>query len=489
MLLSTCFKEKGDIAMYEYLFPSKIIKFENAQNTKNLLQKQDLQISIAEAHVTIFEKDSYVILDFGKELCGGIRILTKVSGDPRSKFVSNTTKVRVRFGESLTECCSDIGGEKNATNDHSLRDFEAYLPSLSDISLGDSGFRFVRLDFFDKISIKAIVAKSKILKRKVAFKYDGQDKLIKQIYIAAKRTVDLCASSGYVWDGVKRDRLVWIGDMHPETLALTTLYGRVKELENSLEFVRNQTPLPNWMNNFPMYSMWWIIILADYYAVTGEKDFIRRQLDYLQGLVAQMNNCVSITGQLNYPSYFVDWPTHKKPDELDGARAINIYAANKAVALLKEFEMDTVGAELLREKLLKIEIKPQTSKQVTALKYMATGILTEEDKVRLVEGGAKGMSTFMSYYILKAVASFDKECAISMMKEYYGAMLDKGATTFFEDFDMEWVENSCRIDEFPQKNQRDIHGDFGDHCYKGFRHSLCHGWSAGVLQFIKEECN
>ena len=120
---------------------------------------------------------------------------------------------------------------------------------------------------------------------------------------------------------------------------------------------------------------------------------------------------------------------------------------------------------------------------------MATGVLTEADKVRLTEGGAKGMSTFMSYYILKAVASFDKEVAVSMMKEYYGAMLDKGATTFFEDFDVEWAENSCRIDEFPQKHQRDLHADFGAYCYKGFRHSLCHGWSAGVLQFIKEECN
>jgi len=474
--------------MTEYLFPAKIISWENAENVKNLLQKQDLQISIAEGPATVFEKGGYVVLDFGKELCGGIRILTYYAGDPRPPFYTNTAKVRVRFGESLTECCSEIGGEKNATNDHALRDFESCLPSLSDTTLGDSGFRFVRLDFFDRVQIKTVAAESKILKKKTVYKYNGRDKLIRQIYAAAKRTVDLCASSGYVWDGVKRDRLVWIGDMHPQTLALTTLYGRVKELETSLDFVRKQTPLPNWMNNFPMYSMWWIIILADYYAATGNKEFISRQLDYLQGLVAQMNNCVSTSGELNYPFYFVDWPTHNTCDEPEGARAINTYAANKAITLLKEFEMDSGGAELLREKLLKIEIKPRTSKQVTALKYMATGMLTEEDKARLMEGGARGMSTFMSYYILTAVASFNKEAAIGMMKEYYGAMLDKGATTFFEDFNLEWAENSCRIDEFPKEDQRDIHGDFGAHCYVGFRHSLCHGWSAGVLQFIKEAC-
>jgi hypothetical protein len=74
-----------------------------------------------------------------------------------------------------------------------------------------------------------------------------------------------------------------------------------------------------------------------------------------------------------------------------------------------------------------------------------------------------------------------------MMKEYCGGMLSVGATTFFEDFDIDWLENSCRIDRFPKKGQKDIHGDFGRFCYTGFRHSLCHGWSAGVITFIEEE--
>ena len=115
--------------------------------------------------------------------------------------------------------------------------------------------------------------------------------------------------------------------------------------------------------------------------------------------------------------------------------------------------------------------------------------LSDADREKLVSGGAQGMSTFMSYYILKAVASFDKKTAIDMMKEYYGGMLSKGATTFWEDFDLAWMEGSNRIDAFPQEGQKDIHGDFGAYCYKGFRHSLCHGWSAGVLAFIQEEAD
>jgi hypothetical protein len=275
--------------------------------------------------------------------------------------------------------------------------------------------------------------------------------------------------------------------MHPEMLALTTLYGRMPEIERSLDFIREQTRLPEWMNAMPSYSLWWIIILADYYKKTGRKSFITRQLDYLEKLIVQLDPCIKESGELNYPSYFVDWPTHDKEDEIDGVRAINIIAIKKSIELLKAFERDTSLAQKLLERLLKIEILPKTSKQVTALKFFATE-LTEEDKARLVSGGASGMSTFMSYYILKAVASFDKVRAIEMMKEYYGAMLDKGATTFWEDFDMAWSENSCRIDQIPTDGMKDVHGDFGAFCYIGYRHSLCHGWSAGVIRFIFEEC-
>jgi hypothetical protein len=32
--------------------------------------------------------------------------------------------------------------------------------------------------------------------------------------------------------------------------------------------------------------------------------------------------------------------------------------------------------------------------------------------------------------------------------------------------------------------QDDLHGDFGAHCYIGFRHSLCHGWAGGPTAWL-----
>ncbi|MBR4942546.1 MAG: alpha-L-rhamnosidase, partial [Clostridia bacterium] len=61
-----------------------------------------------------------------------------------------------------------------------------------------------------------------------------------------------------------------------------------------------------------------------------------------------------------------------------------------------------------------------------------------------------------------------------------------GATTFWEDFDLSWLDNCYRIDEMPQEGKKDVHGDYGAFCYLSYRHSLCHGWSAGVIPYLVE---
>ena len=97
------------------------------------------------------------------------------------------------------------------------------------------------------------------------------------------------------------------------------------------------------------------------------------------------------------------------------------------------------------------------------------------------------MSTFMSYYILSAAANTaGMDSAQDMLREYYGAMLDAGATTFWEDFDLDWVREGARIDKLLEPGEYDIHGDNGRYCYTGLRHSLCHGWSAGPAAFLAE---
>lgn len=465
--------------MKHMVFPSSVVVTGgNWKNTETFLIKKELQIGLNETNVANVE-DGFVVLDFGRELAGGIRILTYGA--------DKDLKVRITLGESLSEAMSHLS-EKGSCNDHSTRDAVMELGTLSDMTFFCSGFRFARLEFFGKATIKAIVASCREYENpNVIYEYCGGDEQTKKIFDTARRTVDLCMTSGYLWDGIKRDRLVWIGDMHPEMLAVTALYGRSEIVERSLDFVKEQSPLPLWMNGMPSYSVWWIIILADYCKATKCMDYAKKQLDYLISLLAQIDAHIAENGDMQFPSYFVDWPTHDEPDEKSGVRALNIIAQKKAKELLVLFDKDASVCDKILKKLKKQPIIVKKAKQVVALKFFAEGYLDESDTNLLLCGGAKGMSTFMSYYILKAAAeTADTPTAEKMMKDYYGAMLKMGATTFWEDFDVEWTENACPIDKLPEKGQRDIHGDFGKFCYKGFRHSLCHGWSSGVIAFIKE---
>ena len=101
--------------------------------------------------------------------------------------------------------------------------------------------------------------------------------------------------------------------------------------------------------------------------------------------------------------------------------------------------------------------------------------------------GARRMSTFYGYYVLQARAKAgDYQGALDCIRQYWGAMLDLGATTFWEDFDLDWTANAGRIDELVPAGKKDIHGDFGNYCYKGFRHSLCHGWASGPTAWLSE---
>ena len=87
---------------------------------------------------------------------------------------------------------------------------------------------------------------------------------------------------------------------------------------------------------------------------------------------------------------------------------------------------------------------------------------------------------------------------LDCIRDYWGGMLQLGATTFWEDFDVDWMENAARIDELPQAAAEagqsaegelarvDVHGTYGGFCYQGYRHSLCHGWASGATPWLSE---
>jgi hypothetical protein len=105
----------------------------------------------------------------------------------------------------------------------------------------------------------------------------------------------------------------------------------------------------------------------------------------------------------------------------------------------------------------------------------------------LAVNGAGNFSTFYGYYMLQAKAKAgDYKGALANIREFWGGMLKLGATTFWEDFNLDWTTNAARIDELVSEGKKDIHGEYGAYCYVGFRHSLAHGWASGPTPWLTE---
>ena len=431
-----------------------------------------------------------ILLDFGSELVGSLELLVSKASNP------DGVHVRIRFGESASEAITPIA-EKNATNDHATRDMSVLLTRWSQQTVGYTGYRFVYIELEDEDAwIDLAAVRGIFTYRDIPYlgSFGCENKRLEQIYKVSAYTVHLCMQN-MLWDGIKRDRLVWIGDTHPEMLAIRSVFGESEVVDEALTYISKTNRLPEWPNKHTTYGYWYLMILWDWYWYTGKEELVWELKNYWKGLTELLISQVHEENEelLNEEEFkcgfFIDWPTKGTEEAKAGTYALfrlALLSSAKLCELTGESELEKCClevAELLSQK----ELPHNNRKQIVALMKLAGMLDSETAGAVLTKDGGKGMSTFMSYYILSAVidtAGIDP--ALEMMEEYYGAMLDAGATTFWEDFDLEWVREGARIDELPSQDGYDIHGDNGRFCYQGMRHSLCHGWSAGPAAILPE---
>ena len=500
--------QQRDSRVREYLPPVRIVWQQESgliQGADHLLLPGNGQSDLANRTIckmtSTDKQHPAILLDFGKELQGGLQIVT---GMPASH---EPVAIRVRFGESVSEAMCEIDGVNGATNDHAMRDFTIRLPWLGVMEVGNSGFRFVRIDLLDDsadLHLKEVRAISTF--RDIPYKgsFRCNDERLNKIWQTGAYTVHLNMQE-YLWDGIKRDRLVWVGDLHPEVMTVNTVFGYNEVVPKSLDLIRDITPLPEWMNGISSYSIWWLLIHRDWYYYHGDLAYLKEQKPYMTALLRYLISKVDADGVEKLDgNRFLDWPSNANPTAINaGLQALMVQAmkaGNELCTVLGEnalasecqamMEKMVKAAPKVTKPLLKSGVAPDApgSKQAASLLALA-GLMKPEEANRkyLSVNGPKGFSTFYGYYMLRAMAAADDyQGAIDVIRQYWGAMIDLGATTFWEDFNMEWLPDASRIDELVPAGKKDIHGDYGAYCYKGFRHSLCHGWASGPTSWLSE---
>jgi hypothetical protein len=490
-------RTQPDTRIRTYITPKRIV-WKNTDDESvirdagNLLKPGIGQSILGSEHVCrLISNDTdrpAILLDFGKELQGGLQIVT---GQGPGAMPVN---VRIRLGESVSEAMCDIDGKNGASNDHAMRDFKISLPWLGVTEIGNSGFRFVRIDLLDantELQLKEV--RAIFVHKDIPFKgsFRCNDERLNIIWNTGAYTVYLNMQE-YLWDGIKRDRLVWLGDMHPEVMSVNTVFGYDEVVPKSLDLIRDATPVPQWMNGISSYSLWWIIIHRDWYYYQGNKDYLLEQKPYLTRLMNHLLTKIDKKGREQLDgNRFLDWPSNDNQQGVNaGLQALMVMTMDcgeELFTILEDVDMATKckdTAKLLRKN------KPAHNHSKQGASLMALAGLMDARKANkevLSVGGSKNFSTFYGYYMLRAMAKAgDYTGALNRIREYWGGMLDLGATTFWEDFDIDWMNNAARIDEPVPEGKVDVHGSYGNYCYKYFRHSLCHGWASGPTSWLSE---
>ena len=475
-----------------YLTPKRVVAtYGDVEHEKNLLIELDNQITLGGGVGCTLRNGSdgenaKIVLDFGIVFNGSVRFhVWSVKGE------NNRVNARVRFGESVMEALSPLG-EKNTTNDHANRDEIINFGFFSGNETNESGFRFVCIELLDKnaaITFKAV--KGVMIYRDLDYigSFECDDMELNRIWDVAAYTMHLNMQE-YLWDGTKRDRLVWAGDMHTEVMSVLACFGDEDVVEKSLDLVRNDTPLGSWMNGISTYSIWWMLCHYEWYMHHGKKDYLEEQYAYMKNLLDMLLTYIDENGSERLPERrFIDWPTND--DDVAkhaGIQSVLKMAMEKGAFLMRELD-DAEQAEKCEDgarRLAKHIPECGGTKQAASLLALSglEDAVSMNDKF-LKPGGGHGYSTFFGYYILAAKSmAGDYDGAIADIKEYWGGMLKMGATTFWEDFDLNWLENAAPIDEIVPEGKIDIHGDYGAYCYIKFRHSLCHGWASGPCPWL-----
>ena len=457
-------------------------------NSENLLKPHSGQAVLIEPMPPLVIKPgSGIVIDFGVEITGSVELFTPITNS------KDMPSVRVRFGESVAETMAELG-ERGAQNDHALRDLTVKVPWLGKTTVGPSGFRFVRLDNADpKIDLQLSQVHAILTIRDIPYvgSFKCADARLNQIWQTGAYTVHLNMQE-YLWDGIKRDRLVWLGDMHPEVSVIDCVFGANEVVPKSLDMTRDVTPVSAWMNGISSYSMWWILIHEDWYLHHGNLDYLKQQQPYLTALLKRLTTYVAEDGREKLDGMrFLDWPTaDNKVAVHEGLQAMMTLTMESGARLTDILgDKDTAKVCTDTALLLRKHVPESSGRKSPAALLSIAGFRdpAEVSNNVLKKDGPADLSTFYGFYVLNALAkSNDIDTGLDFISRYWGGMLDQGATTFWEDFDLAWTKDAGPIDQLVAPGKKDLHGDFGAHCYIGFRHSFCHGWAGGPTAWLSK---
>lgn len=319
------------------------------------------------------------------------------------------------------------------------------------------------------------------------------DAVVNQIYDVAYHTFHLCSRETFL-DGLKRDRWYWGGDAYQSFLYNYYTFFDRDINERTLWALRGKDPVTLHVNHIMDYTFYWFISLADYLLYMGETDFLKsiwpRAIGMMEYCLALADENGFIAGRDVKDWVFLDWAPMDNRGIVCAEQLLFVQALRSMAKIAEQF-CDGERATLYgaaAEKLLRNTIERfydkekgvfwhncidgKVQKNVTRYaSIFAVNYKLLDDKecahtIRSVlknDSVSKIVTPYAKFYELVSLCEAGElEYVCKLLEDYWGGMLQQGATSFWELYDQSAA------------NHYEMYG-------RPFGKSLCHAWGSCPL--------
>ena len=459
------------------------------------------------------------LFDFGKETFGYLNLIG----------IKGSGIIYIYYGESKEEAldfehCETLDvitiprhskGGKNNRNANSLSTRQLVNSSTNDI--GSKAFRFVCIK--TEGSVRFATANMDYeyspYDNKKSGSFKCNDSLLNNIWKVSAYTMDLTTREFFV-DGIKRDRWTWSGDAIQSYLMNYYLRFDSDCVRRTIRQLRGKDPVTAHINTIMDYTFYWFKSVYDFYVYTADINFVREiypRMQTMMDYVLGRTNGEGMAEGKHDDWIFVDWvdfPMHKR-----GTLCFEQILLCKSLETMKmcatvlrdnplaeppqgSITTDEYNADAEKygklEEALRLKLKPtfwneeqqafmhaiedgEMNAQITKFPNMFAIIydyLSDDDKQKVMQSAMLNpdvpaiTTPYMRFYELEALCQMGMQTEVlKEMRDYWGGMLQEGATSFWEKYN-------------PEESGTQHLTMYG----RPYGKSLCHAWGASPIYLL-----
>ncbi len=435
-------------------------------------------LSLKPVSCSIIERSANTMLvDFGKETFGKV-IAEKLKG---------SGKLRLYYGETKQEALAETNAE---TYDY----IDVNYNSARNDTTDTRAFRFIYSVWDSSVSIENISALYEYLPLEEKGFFECSDTLLNRIYNTSLYTLKLNTREFHL-DGIKRDRWIWSGDAYQSYLMNFYTFFDEEVNKRTINALIGHDPVERHINTILDYSFYWLIGIYEHYIYTGDTAFIRqiypRMKTLMEFSLGRSNKNGFVEG-LPGDWVFIDWAPIEKTGEVSFEQLLlsrSLEVMSRCAGLTNDPASEEKYGKLSADLKQKILAAFWSDKRNAFLHTRINGVLSQnvtrytnmfailfdyvdEGKKQMIKENVilndtilKITTPYMKFYELAALCEInEKEKVLQFVREYWGGMLDLGATTIWEAYD-------------PTQKGDEHYAMYG----RPFGKSLCHAWGANPV--------